>query len=159
MNDGPFVDRVVATIRAVRQGPAKPILIVGGYDARRSSILGAAAVRLNTETVNLGVSLPAAVLRQETDWSPTRTPPLISSLAPAHAPAMLLDHIEVLFAPSLKINVIELLAQVARRLPVCASWPGEVSNARLRYARRDHPESVDADPSRVIVIDITKTES
>lgn len=147
---------VINLFENMKSGPAKPILIIGGDAEKRTTLLDRISIRTGCATVNLGIKLPEAILQHDEAWTPLRTPVILASLVSKNASVALFDHIEVLFLPSLKNNVIDLLTQLARRTPVCVSWPGEMAAGRLRYANRDHPECLDEDPSRAIVIDITK---
>lgn len=67
-----------------------------------------------------------------------------------HEPTLLLD-VEVLFAPQLELNVITLLHQTARRVPLVAVWPGRIRGGRLTYSapgRTDHQEG----PAQGIIV-------
>ena len=67
---------------------------------------------------------------------------------------LLLDRIEILFEPSLRIGALDCLVQVARRVRLCAAWPGRLVDGRLRYAEHYHPECMDEDASRAIVMNL-----
>lgn len=51
-----------------------------------------------------------------------------------------LDHIEILFDPSLKQDPIKLLQDISRNYILIASWKGKYENQRLFYAQPDHSE-------------------
>jgi hypothetical protein len=54
---------------------------------------------------------------------------------------LLVDHIELLFAPTLQIDAVRVLKAASRHRPLVVVWPGtlEESNS-LVYAEPGHPE-------------------
>ena len=56
---------------------------------------------------------------------------------------LLVDKIELLFDRSLKLAPLTLLKQLSRVRRVVATWPGEQSGGRLKYAEMGHPEYQD----------------
>jgi len=53
---------------------------------------------------------------------------------------LILRNIELLFNPSLKLNVIPALQNISRHRPIIVLWPGEYKSNNLTYATPDHPE-------------------
>jgi hypothetical protein len=51
-----------------------------------------------------------------------------------------LDHLELLFEPSLRFDPLQALARLARNRIVIAVWPGRLTSGTLTYAEPDHPE-------------------
>lgn len=60
--------------------------------------------------------------------------------AGAEAAVILLDDIEVLFAPSLALDPLKLLQSLARNRSIVAAWPGAFGDGFLTYADASHPE-------------------
>ena len=56
---------------------------------------------------------------------------------------LLVDKIELLFDRSLKLAPLTLLKQLSCVRRVVATWPGEQSGGRLKYAEMGHPEYQD----------------
>lgn len=131
----------------------KPVVILGEEDARHET-LTLLADKLNTSPINLNIMLSEALMAGS--FMPDLAP-IIAGMRPGCGP-MLLDRLQVLMLPQLQVNVVAVLCQVARRLPLCVSWPGYLQDRRLRYAHQDHPEFLDEDASRVAVIDLTTSE-
>ncbi|MCH5438467.1 MULTISPECIES: BREX-3 system P-loop-containing protein BrxF [Bacillus cereus group] len=52
----------------------------------------------------------------------------------------LLQHIDVLFDPVIKINPIRLLENISKKSKLIVIWPGEYKNNQLVYAQEGHPE-------------------
>lgn len=56
------------------------------------------------------------------------------------ATVILLDDIELLFAPTLALDPLKLLQSLARNRTVVAAWPGTITGDALSYADAAHPE-------------------
>jgi hypothetical protein len=86
-----------------------------------------------------------------------RVTALLQGLASAHAAdgLVLLDNIELLFDRSLKLDPLGVLKQQARVRRMVATWPGELSGNRLRYATIGHPEYQEYGVDGVIPLPIT----
>jgi hypothetical protein len=156
-----MIDHAAAAINAIRQLGAtglsggKPVLLVGGEDDRAAT-LAAMSVISGVPPINLNAELAQAMI----DAAGTRVDPasLIAGFNPETTP-LLLDRIQILMLPQLKVDALDVLTRVARRRAVCASWPGRLENGRLRYANHNHPECFDDDAARALIIDLTTNES
>lgn len=129
----------------------KPVLLVGDEDDRRIT-LDALAELTGIVPINLNVALAQALI----DAAGTRAD--VGAITAAINPAssiLLLDRIQILMLPQLRTNAIDVLCRVARRRAVCASWPGRLDQGRLRYADPDHPECLDEDATRALVLDLS----
>lgn len=133
----------------------KPVLLIGS-EQNRSSTINALAALLNTSSINLNIDLVQPLI----DASDTRVDIIstVSALEPS-APVLLLDRIQILMLPQFMVKATDVLSRVARRRSVCASWPGRLDRGRLRYADPNHPEFLDEDASRALVIDLSINES
>lgn len=131
----------------------KPVVIVGDERAR-NSVLDLLAHELNTTPVNLNIALTEAMM--ESDQKPDLAD-VIAGIDAGSGP-MLLDRLHILMLPQLQVSAIGLLCRVSRRRPICVSWPGHLQDGRLKYAHHDHPEFLDDDASRVVVIDLKTNE-
>ena len=133
----------------------KPVLLVGDEHDRRLTI-EALSELVGMTPINLNVALAQALI----DSAGTRADEgaIIVALEPA-SPILLLDRIQILMLPQFRTHATDVLCRVARRRAVCASWPGRLEHGRLRYADPDHPECLDEDASRALVIDLSTNES
>ena len=155
-----MIDHAAAARDAVRQLGAtglaggKPVLLVGD-EGDRGATLAAIAPLTGVTPINLNVELAQVLI----DAAGTRVDPavVIAEIYPG-ASALLLDRIQILMLPQLRINALDVLTRVARRRPICASWPGRIENGHLRYADHNHPECLDEDANRASVIDLTTNE-
>ncbi|WP_454278189.1 BREX-3 system P-loop-containing protein BrxF [Sphingomonas sp. Marseille-Q8236] len=133
----------------------KPVLLVGDENYRGIT-LKALSELTGVLPINLNVVLAQALIDAIDTRAGVST--IIAAMAP-ESPILLLDRIQILMLPQLKINAIDVLCRVARRRAVCASWPGRVDRGRLRYADPDHPECLNEDASRALILDLSTNES
>jgi hypothetical protein len=131
----------------------KPVVIAGDERAR-NSVLDLLAHDLNTTPVNLNIALTEAMM--ESDQKPDLAD-IIAGIDPGGGP-MLIDRLHVLMLPQLQVSAVGVLCRISRRRPLCVSWPGHLQDGRLKYAHVDHPEFLDEDASRVVVIDLMTSE-
>lgn len=141
-------------LEAAGTAGGKPVLIVGD-DADRSSTIAAMSDDMSATPVNLGVELSQVLI----DAGGARIDLSAVIAGMRHDdPFLLLDRIQILMLPQLKVNALDTLVRVARRRPVCASWPGRLNRGRLRYADPNHPEWLDQDASPALILDLALHE-
>ena len=129
----------------------KPVVMVGDV-GDRDATMAALSNAIGATAINVNVALaPLYIEGAETRFDPAAA---LAALTPDMS-LLLLDRIQILMLPQLKLNAIDVLTRVARRRPVCVSWPGRVENGRLRYADHNHPECLDEDASRALVLDLS----
>jgi len=51
-----------------------------------------------------------------------------------------LQHIDILFDPSLKIHPIRMLESISKEYKLVVEWPGRYKESNLIYAEQGHPE-------------------
>lgn len=131
----------------------KPVVIVGG-EIERTDTFAALAGFLNTDPVNLNLELAQALIEsgQSHDLAG-----MIVDIMPG-SKCLLLERVQLVMHPQLRVNAVDVICRVARRRPVCVSWPGRLEVGRLKYANQDHPEYLDEDSARVLLIDISTNE-
>lgn len=97
--------------------------------------------KLGLRYINLGLELSQMLLdlteRQRVLKVPQLVDQIIGSIEDNPA---ILDHIEILFAPSLQQDPLRLLQGLSRNKTILAIWNGQVNNGYLTYASVDHPE-------------------
>ena len=129
----------------------KPVVLVGDEGDREATMATLSAM-VGTAVINASIALARLYI----DAAEARIDPAaaLAAVTPDTS-SLLLDRIQILMLPQLKLNAIDVLTRVARRRPVCVSWPGRVENGRLRYADHNHPEYLDEDASRALVLDLS----
>ena len=130
----------------------KCCLLLGDVNLREQTLVALAA-REGVEVFNVSQILAELITQGE---APS---PRLFQEAVSGRGCCFLDHIELLFLPSLKIDPLEFLVRVGRHQPVCVSWPGTHENGRLRYASAEHPECFDDSDRKAIVVDLNKRKN
>ena len=117
------------------------ILVIGRGGTGKTILLRQAATTLGASVINLGVELSARLLEVDETRRPLAVAKLLRELTsdPVDAPS-LLDNLELLFYPALRIEPLSLLQQISRNRTLIVTWRGEVRNGALAYAQPGHPE-------------------
>ena len=153
ISNSPLLDALGRLVDEIGTLQSKLILLVGNSD--KTKLLHALAQRFDTVPFNLGVKLGhrlAATPASERGFSMTELLREVTSSVHGDAP-LLLDNLEVLFEPSLKINPLDLIKRLAHARRVVAVWPGEVRDDRLVYASMGHPEHRDYSREGIVVFE------
>jgi ATP-dependent helicase/nuclease subunit A len=96
---------------------------------------------LGMRRVNLGERLGGELLEVPAKRRPLKVARLLEDLLDdAGEDRVLLDHIEILFEESLKVEPLTLLRNVSRRRLVVVVWSGEIEAGNLVYGVPGHPE-------------------
>lgn len=151
----PALERLIGEINALQ---SKLILLVGSSGKTR--LLRALARRLNTRPLNVGVTLGRRLAVTPVADRGFLTNELLREIIAGvgdDAP-LLLDNLEVLFEPSLKVNPLNVIKLLAHSRRVVAVWPGEVRNDRLTYAGMGHPEHRDYSRDGVVVFEAAERQ-
>jgi predicted ATPase len=136
---------------------SKLILLIGEPGCGKSNLLNTLAVRRHKTVVNVGAELGRLLLEVPGAQRHARAVALLQGLMAGHAVdgLVLLNNIEVLFDRCLKLDPLGVLKQQARVRRVVATWPGELSGNRLRYATMGHPEYQEFGVDGVIPLPMT----
>ena len=137
---------------------SKLILLVGNRG--KTDLLRALARRLNASPFNVGVKLGrrlAATSISDRSFSTSELLREITDEVRGDVP-LLLDNLEVLFEPSLKINPLNVIKLLAHSRLVIAAWPGEMRNDRLIYAGMGHPEHRDYTRAGVVIFETAQSQ-
>lgn len=99
------------------------------------------AAELGVPYVNVSLALSEALLPLPRAERPAHVGAELEALVSAgNAPGVLLDKIEVLFQPDLRVDVLARLRQLSRHRTLVVTWPGQWSGGILTYASFEHPE-------------------
>lgn len=152
-SSNPVLDRLERLVAEVGDLQSKLILLVG--NGSKTQLLRQLAQRLNVAPRNVGATLGnrlAATTAAERGFLTNELLREVTDSARGNAP-LLLDNLEVLFEPSLKINPLDLIKRLAHSRRVVAVWPGEMRDDRLLYASIGHPEYRDYSCDGVVVFE------
>ncbi|PWR17931.1 BREX-3 system P-loop-containing protein BrxF [Zavarzinia aquatilis] len=150
----PALERLIEDVSDLQ---GKLILLVGSSGKTR--LLRALARRLNTASLNIGVELGrrlTATPDSDRGFSLNESLREVTVNARNDVP-LLLDNLEVLFEPSLKINPLNVIKLLAHSRPVIAAWPGEMRDDHLIYAGIGHPEHRDYTRDGVVVFETAQS--
>ena len=116
------------------------VWLAGGTASERSVLLRALAEAEDGVFIEVGKSMSEALIEIPV---PLRTASVEDSFAQSlvHSAGNVacLDHLEVLFEPSLRINPVALIQRASRYTLLAASWPGTVEGGRLTFGPPGHP--------------------
>ena len=133
-----IVDGILA---ATRHAYSPLVLLASDSPGAASALLDHLGDLRTTPVVNLSSALAAALVELKPRARVREVPAAVEAIAAgATAAWALLDHIELLFEPSLRRDTVAVLEQVSRRVPLLVAWPGEWDGRELRYAPVHHPE-------------------
>lgn len=152
------LDRLAQLVGEIGDLQSKLVLLVGNDGKTR--LLRQLAQRLCVAPFNVGVPLGhrlAGMPVAERGFSTNELLREVTDSARDNAP-LLLDNLEVLFEPSLRINPLDLIKRLAHSRRVVAVWPGELRNDRLVYARMGHPEYRDYTRDGVVVFEMAQSQ-
>jgi len=117
------------------------VLVAGRASTDVTRVLTEAAERGGFPVLNVGEQLTKLVMQIPVRQRVARVAEEFSLLVGQCASQVVaVNHIEVLFAPELRLDVMRLLQTVSRHTTLLVAWPGDVSDADLVYASSDHPE-------------------
>ena len=100
-----------------------------------------AKVELSIRRINVGEKLSEALMEVPAKRRPLKVAGLLEDLLDdVEDDGVLLDHIEILFEASLKVEPLTLLRNVSRQRLVVVMWRGEIEAGNLVYGFPGHPE-------------------
>jgi hypothetical protein len=162
---GALSDQIFKKILGVEDLYHRLVLVVAPQGGGKTGALQAVAAQTGARFVNVNLELAQRLLELTERERPLRVQRLLEELvAEGDASLVLLDNLEILFDPILRLDPLRSLQRLSRHRTIVAAWTGEVvgEDARqlaLTYAEPGHPEHrryaagdlVIAGPSRATV--------
>ena len=138
---------------------SKLVLLVGASRSGKTKLLRELGTKLNIDPLNVGMELGRRLAATPNNKRGFSAGELLRELADKERTddPLLLDNLELLFEPGLRINPLELVKRLAHSKRVVAVWPGELRGDRLIYADMSHPEHRDYSRDGVVVLEICRT--
>ena len=116
------------------------VWVVGGTSSARSALLREFVASGGNKLLELGKELSAALIDVAASLRAASIEDCFSELLDRSPASILcLDHLEILFETSLRLNPVELLKNSSRHRPLVASWPGSAQGDRIAFAPEEHP--------------------
>lgn len=115
-----------------------------GYSQGLFILLSKRRIPRGQDEVNVGQQLSSVlcdIQKSEREDQVTRV--LTNTLSTYRAVSLI--HLEILFTPSLKLDVIRTLLSLCRNRKICLVWPGTMLDGKLLYATPNRPEYYECD--------------
>ena len=134
----------------------KLVLLVGARGGGKTKLLGELGLKLRVRPMNVGLELARRLAGTPRNKRGFSAGELLREIADKERndDPLLLDNLELLFEPGLRINPLDLIKRLAHSKRVVAVWPGELRGERLIYADMSHPEHYDYSRDGVVVLEI-----
>lgn len=134
-------DQILKRAAEVNELYYRLVLVVSPPEKETSAIFKRMAEQTGLQIVNVNRELSEALLALTARQRSLRAASFVGDIiANSNKEAVLLDNIEILFDPALRLDPLRLLQSLSRQKTIVASWKGQVQGANLTYAEPDHPE-------------------
>ena len=130
------------------------VVLVGPHGSGKTRLLQAVAAETGWPVVNLGVELAKSLVDSPPARRSAAAAEATAKLLTQHSDVVVVDNIEVLFEPSLKLQPLELLKQASRSATLVVAWPGASESGALVYATPGCREHRSLDAKGVSVLSI-----
>ncbi len=132
----PRVERILQTVAQAGDLYERLVLVIAPGAAMRE-----VARRTGYPCHNVSLELSRRLLEVSVRHRPVLAPRLLSEIVmQSDSPVALLDHLEVLFDVSLRLDPLRLLQHLSRQRTLVAAWSGSLAAGCLSYAAPGHPE-------------------
>jgi ATP-dependent helicase/nuclease subunit A len=109
----------------------------------------------NSSYINVNLELSQRLLELPQRQRPLQVQRLLPEIVGKNNyDVVFLEHLEILFDKSLKLNPVKCLQQLARQQTVVAVWCGNVENGILTYAEPGHPEFYRSAEGDLLVVNL-----
>lgn len=150
-----IIQQIVETVREVQKSSERLVLLVGRPGSGKSKLLRELSTIRGWHYVNCRTLLTAEILEMVPKVRAQEAPKQITAALEALKPeVVVLDDLQVLFAPVLQVDPLRLLRQLSRKFSVVAAWPGTYDGAMLTVAASGNPEPQNYDAKGLTVIQI-----
>jgi hypothetical protein len=107
----------------------------------RISILQSIVEQTGFRCINVSLKLSQALLEFSRHDRADKVLKLLEDIVEQEEPlGVVLDNLEILFDPTLKLRPLEVLKECSKHRKVIAAWKGKQQHGNLLYAELNHPE-------------------
>jgi hypothetical protein len=120
----------------------KLVLIIGKHGAGKTKLLRKFANENNIPVHNLSLFVAENILTAPNNDRSNLIMPLLRGWIKSYQlpHPFVIDNIEILFEPSLKIDPLKMLKDISKEKCIVASWTGSYTDKLLTYAEQGHPQ-------------------
>jgi len=134
-------DKVINSIAQVGNNFSKLLMLVGPVFSGKTQCLKEVSERINIPYVNIGVELSKKLIELSVKQQVLRVSELTAEIVSnIHSDVALVDNIEMLFNPDLKVDPIRLLLNCSRNKTLVVAFSGKQVGNSIIYAEPHHPE-------------------
>lgn len=151
-----IIQRIVETVRDGQKSAERLVLLVGRPGSGKSKLLRELSTIRGWRYVNCRTFLTEELLEMVPKVRAQEATNLIArSLESLTAEVVVLDDMQVLFAPVLQVDPLSLLKNLGRKFSIVAAWPGEYDGETLTAATTGQtiPKKYDAKGLTVVQIE------
>lgn len=130
----PYLQSAVTSIKSSRE---RLILLVASSGKGKTQVLRKYAAENGLPLLSLSLLITKAI---QAGLQPEKLIGYLRQELEGLGEVVLLDNLEVLFQPDLKLQVLQLLKLLSRERTLIAAFPGRVIDGSLVYAEASHPE-------------------
>ena len=117
------------------------VLLIGASGAGKTGLLRSIAGSEGHAYLNVNLLLSQRMVELTKAQRARQADRLMEELIDSQATeVVILDNLEILFDPALKLDPLRLLQGVSRNRTIVASWNGSYGEGTLTYAKPDHHE-------------------
>lgn len=150
-----IIQRIVETVRDGQKSAERLVLLVGRPGSGKSKMLRELSTIRGWQYVNCRTFLTEELLEMVPKVRAIEASGIINkALEALKAEVIVLDDMQVLFAPVLQVDPLQLLKQLGKKFTIVAAWPGAFDGTNLSMAATGQPEPKVYDAKGLTIIQI-----
>jgi hypothetical protein len=150
-----FCSQIEEVVPKTSDAYYKLILAVGPARAGKTSALSELSRKRQWPRLNVNLRLSEKLLDLSHRQRAVRVAGILDdTIRSSNSDVVLLDNLELLFAPELAQDPLRLLQALSRNRTIIAAWPGSFDGASLTYAEAGHPEARRYPSPQAVIVDV-----
>lgn len=135
-----LLDQILEKVNEVNDLYYRLVLVVMS-EGEHGTVLNHLVEQAGISVVNVNLELSRRMLALTTRQRALKAAAFMNDIVASVATeTLLLNHIEILFDPTLQQEPLRLLQNLSRRKTIIAIWTGEIQGSYLVYAEPEHAE-------------------
>ena len=133
--------QITDALERAKQSFHRLVLLIGPSATGKTLLLRELAEYQDCASLNVNLEVSQRMLDVPKSKRPLHAERIFADLiAGATGDFLILDNLEILFDPALRLDPLRLLQIASRNQSMVASWNGTLDNGLLTYAEPEHPE-------------------